>query len=104
MDSYLSMYLRIKIYEFLDENNNFIKKHCFLKKKKYTKIKHHSIFLTAVHHTKKEVNYSLIVVNNVNILVVIMLDVTVIVIAKLLYLVYSSHTYTVVLILILILL
>ena len=28
MDSYLSMYLRIKIYEFLDENNNFIKKHC----------------------------------------------------------------------------
>ena len=26
------------------------------------KLKHHSIFLTAVHHTKKEVNYSLIVV------------------------------------------
>ena len=59
MDSYLSMYLKIKIYEFLDENNNFIKKHCFLKKN-YTKIKHHSIFLTAVHHTKKEVNYSLL--------------------------------------------
>ena len=35
MDSYLSIYLRIKIYEFLDENNNFIKKHCFLKKKLY---------------------------------------------------------------------
>ena len=30
--------------------------------KDYTKIKHHSIFLTAVHHTKKEVNYSLILV------------------------------------------
>ena len=28
MDWYLSIYLRIKIYEFLDENNNFIKKHC----------------------------------------------------------------------------
>ena len=26
------------------------------------KLKHHSIFLTAVHHTKKEVNYSLVVV------------------------------------------
>ena len=31
-------------------------------KKNYTKIKHHSIFLTAVHHTKKEVNYSLYLV------------------------------------------
>ena len=36
MDSYLSMYLRIKIYEFLDENNNFIVKNIvFLKKKLY---------------------------------------------------------------------
>ena len=35
MDSYLSIYLRIKIYEFLDENYNFIKKHCILKKKLY---------------------------------------------------------------------
>ena len=60
MDSYLSIYLRIKIYEFLDENYNFIKKHCIFSNF-YTKIKHHSIFLTAVHHTKKEVNYSLIV-------------------------------------------
>ena len=32
MDSYLSIYLRIKIYGFLDENNNFIKKHDIKKK------------------------------------------------------------------------
>ena len=38
MDSYLSIYLRIKIYEFLDENNNFIKKHCIFLNF-YTKIK-----------------------------------------------------------------
>ena len=62
MDSYLSIYLRIKIYEFLDENNNFIKKHSFFIFKDYTKIKHHSIFLTAVHHTKKEVKSTLLVV------------------------------------------
>ena len=63
MDSYLSIYLRIKIYGFLDENNNFIKKHDIIfKKNNLYKIKHHSIFLTAVHHTKKEVNYSLVIV------------------------------------------
>ena len=36
MDLYLSIYLRIKIYEFLDENNNVIK-HFFFNF--YTKIK-----------------------------------------------------------------
>ena len=35
MDSYLSIYLRIKIYGFLDENNNFIKKTRYFKKKQF---------------------------------------------------------------------
>ena len=39
MDSYLSIYMRIKIYEFLDENNNFIKKTLYFLKFLYTKIK-----------------------------------------------------------------
>ena len=66
MDSYLSIYLRIKIYGFLDENYKISLKNTIFKKNNLYKIKHHSIFLTAVHHTKKEVNYSLVVGSGTN--------------------------------------